>query len=488
MSDLLRPLTASVRNIPIPARVMVKNSAAVLSSGAAVRAVAFATFVMLTRGLEPAEFGAYTLVLAIVEVVRQLVELGLGTATVRALKCTPRPEWADVLGGSFALRGAAAVLGYAIVLGMTLHPAMLPYRPLLLVAALTMFTGTISAGLTVPFQASLAMASLIRLQLALAAVSLLTISWGVRHDWDAQGFLTAYVALESLLAAGIALLFAARFRMRFRSTFRRVRSLAMEAAPIGVLGVVVLLYFRLDVFMLQAMAGPDAVGQYSLAFRISEAFLLASAAVSASTFPRYVELSNSGGTTALAPSIRSTYGVGVTIASLVALAVSVGAPAVMSWLSPQYASAGHLAAVLIWSTVFMFANMQTADALIAAGFARGVSAIAIGNLTLNIAANLILIPRIGAVGAVIATMMTEGVNSVVQGFYVRWRLGVKLPQGPWVIAACAAATALISALVGPVLAVAMVGAVLLAAGICGKAGRRRANAVLRPAGGVPGAD
>ncbi len=55
-------------------------------------------------------------------------------------------------------------------------------------------------------------------------------------------------------------------------------------------GFVVMLYFRIDVFMLDALIGREVVGQYALAFRFSEAFLLAGTAISASTFPRFVLL------------------------------------------------------------------------------------------------------------------------------------------------------------------------------------------------------
>ncbi|HEX7049410.1 MAG TPA: oligosaccharide flippase family protein [Longimicrobiales bacterium] len=406
------------------------NSAAVLSLGAAARAVGFLAFLLLSRALAPAELGTFALVLTTVEVVRQLTELGLGIATVRLLAAdasrTTRPVAAALL-----LRTGLAALGLLLILAIASHPALVERRTLFLVGGLTLFAGAVHNSLTSAFQARLEMRHLVPAHLVSVATYLGAVSWGAAHGWGISAFLRAYVVQEVLLAAATTLTFRARFRLEFRGLTGVIRRLARDAAALGTLGAVVLLYYRIDVFMLEAMRGSEAVGHYALAFRITEAFLLLATALSTSSFPRLVEFAAAERDAEL----RSMFGVlysGVVLSGgAVAFAVSLAAPVLMPRAFPGYAEAGALAGLLIWSVVFMFANSQTADLLISRGRLGLVTGIAFGNLVLNAVANALLIPRFGAAGAAAATVVTEGANAVAQAWFIRRRLGLPVPVAPW---------------------------------------------------------
>lgn len=411
---------------------MIQNSAAVLSIGMAVRAVGFCAFVMLSRGLRPDELGTFALVVMSVELARQLIEMGTNTATVQQLAGRERSDWGPTVAAGLALRLLLAVLAFALIAAVALHPALRDRAPLFWLGGVTLFTGAVTAALTAPFQASRDMPRLVPFHLAAAAVYLGLVTWGVLHHWGVVGFLAALVAQEVLVLACTAARFAGRYPLRLSGLVARARTLARSGAALGLLGVIVLLYFRLDIFMLEAMRGSEAVGQYALAFRITEALLLLAGAVSASAFPRFVELRRSGSDVELARAFARVYRSVVVVGAVVAVGVSFSAPLLLPRFLPAYTEAAALIAVLGWSTVFMFANIQTADLLVAVGRTRTVTIVAAVNLGVNVAANLLLIPRYGAMGAAIATVVTEGANTGIQALYVQHRLGIALPWRVWI--------------------------------------------------------
>lgn len=430
-------------------RRMARNSLAVLSGGVAVRGSAFLAFLLLARGLPPAQLGVFALVVATVEVVRQLTELGLTTATVRRLSALPAEAWPATVAAGLALRLLGAVAGFLALAALSLLPALAPERPLFLIGGALLFTGAVAAGLTAPFQASLEMGRLWRVHLFAGVVYLAAVAWGVRAGWSVAAFLAAYAGQELVAALGIAARFFRRHRLEGGGLHAESLVLARSAVWIGLLTTLVLLYFRLDVFMLEALRGSEAVGQYALAFRVSEALLLVATALSASTFPRLAALAASAPSPAVEHAFGRLYRGACLVGTGLALAASLAAPPLLGLVSPAYAEGARLAGVLVWSVAFMFVNIQTADLLIATGRTRVVAGIALGNLSLNAMANFLLIPPLGALGAVLATVLTEGVNFVVQGWYVSRRVGIPLPARAALAVGVAAAAGVAWHLVAP---------------------------------------
>lgn len=421
---------------------MVLNSIAVFSTGAGVRTLGFVAFVLLVRVLSPSDMGTFALVLAVVEVVRQITELGIGSATVRALARADDEAWPRVGAAGLALRLAGATVGYLILAAATLHPSLESRAPLFLLAGLSLFIGAVANGLITAFQARLGMGRLLPVHLTGASLYLAIVAWGAWHGWGVAEFLGAYVAQEAAAAIGVAVLFARRYRFALAGWLSSAPGLARDAVALGFLGVIVLLYFRLDVFMLEAIRGSDAVGEYAFAFRISEAFLLISAAVSASVFPRFAALVGKDDH-ALAHFFGRMYCGAVVFGGTLALAVSVAITPVLEVLAPQYTGTGPLAVVLVWAFVFMFANAQTVDLLVAVGRTRAVTWIAVVNLCVNAVGNAILIPRYGALGAAAATVLTEAVNALAQAWFVRARLRIAVPIVAWLWPAALAIGALL---------------------------------------------
>lgn len=202
------------------------------------------------------------------------------------------------------------------------------------------------------------------------------------------------------------------------------RSILRGALPFGALAVLGIVYFRVDVLMLQYMRGSAEVGLYSAAYRVLEGVLLLPWGFSVVLFPILSE--------ALAGNDRvlagRTVGLGMKVLTYVSLPVAtvatLGAEELMGLLFPILEYQGSILGlqILIWAAVAVFLSATTST-LINSGPSPQVNTwIAAGMVVLNVGLNLLLIPPWGLAGAAAATVATEFGGLVTNSVYVHRRL------------------------------------------------------------------
>jgi O-antigen/teichoic acid export membrane protein len=91
-----------------------------------------------------------------------------------------------------------------------------------------------------------------------------------------------------------------------------------------------------------------------------------------------------------------------------------------------FAEAAAGLAVIIWSVVFMFANILSTKVIVAFDKETSITKITALNLVINLVLNLYLLPRWGFIGACWATVATEALNFVLQLWVVQRIFGQKL--------------------------------------------------------------
>jgi len=174
-----------------------------------------------------------------------------------------------------------------------------------------------------------------------------------------------------------------------------------DVFPLGAAMLISALYFRIDVYFIQQWHGFQPVGGYNAAFRLVEALRLLPAAVMAVTFPLLVQ----------ARDLDLLRGIGskLTIAGgVLALACAAGAPVIIPLVyGAPYAYAVPAFAVLSLALPLFFLNYALTHQVIGWDGHRAYLAIVTLALAGNIAANILLVPERGIVGAAIATLLTE---------------------------------------------------------------------------------
>lgn len=200
--------------------------------------------------------------------------------------------------------------------------------------------------------------------------------------------------------------------------------LAKEALPLALTSVFILVYFRVDIVMLELMGrGFDEIGWYAAGVRIIDAVGVAPAMVAGACLPVLSSLALSD-QEALARLYRQAQ----------RLLLILGLPAAVGLFMVRGEIAGLIygpgfdptALAFFWLApvlVFLFLNHLQLACLTAMGLQR-ICALATGICVLvNVGLNLMLIPVYGFVGAAAATLGTEGALFVLAATFIRRRLG-----------------------------------------------------------------
>lgn len=200
----------------------------------------------------------------------------------------------------------------------------------------------------------------------------------------------------------------ARFRPSLIS-MRFLRQVVPRALPLGMVGIFVVIYFRTDSVMLEAMVGEAVAGQYGLAYRILEALILLPGVIVAVLLPRlsvYFANSSDRGFSRLVR-VAGVFLLGMGV--LLAASIAYGATNIIALLDSDPASAAAAGAlqILAWTFPIAALNYLFSTALTAADDEKILAWILAGAAALNIALNFVLIPHYSLNGAAAATLVTE---------------------------------------------------------------------------------
>lgn len=251
---------------------------------------------------------------------------------------------------------------------------------------------------------------------ALSALALHTGLFGL-----ATAFFSAAL-LETVLAARInARLLLVTWHRRPPLQLSAYYDLLKAAWPFGALTILGLIYFRIDILMLQAIRGPVEVGCYEAGYRVLEGILMVPWALSTVLLPVFSRQLSFGGTPAPKDLVESCLKYLTYAGVLIAAYVASFAQDIIRWLYPMPAfqpAIGGLQ-VLSLAIIAVFISGVTST-LINAGRSPQINVwIAAAMVVENIGLNLLWIPRWGLVGAALATIVTEFSGIVMNTLYIR---------------------------------------------------------------------
>jgi O-antigen/teichoic acid export membrane protein len=240
-------------------------------------------------------------------------------------------------------------------------------------------------------------------RLTMLVLALAVLWWWRRLDYLGIAML-APGGIAMLVSLAIALQLSARPRPDTTPSQQdglTARSFFRDIFPLGAAVLISALYFRIDVYFIQQWHGFQPVGGYNAVFRLVEALRLLPAAVMAVTFPMLVQTSDI--------QLVRTIGGRLAVAGLALAAVcALGATLIVTMIyGESYAYAAPAFAVLSLALPLFFLNYALTHQVIGWDGQRAYLAIVTLALAANIAANMVLVPTRGIVGAAIATVLTE---------------------------------------------------------------------------------
>lgn len=234
------------------------------------------------------------------------------------------------------------------------------------------------------------------------------------------------VAFVVALLLGLYLLTHHLARPKFSWHWPAYRKLLKLAIPFAVSSILILVYDGAAVIFLSTLKGDEATGLYAGAANFVRVFGLLPASIVGAVLPAMSQFwytSHSAWTMIYHRSLKYLL--------ILALPISVGLVLVSDLLvdlvlGSAYAGSGMILQLLAWILIIEFLNHGLSNALISIDRENAYLRIVALAVAFSVIFNLLLIPRFGAQGAVMASLTTEGVVLLSQ-LIVLSRAGLRTP-------------------------------------------------------------
>lgn len=369
---------------------------------------------LIAKRFGPEDFGRLSLVLSLVEIVRVIADFGLDIVTIRRFSINKLLS-ERLLGNVLSLKLISATLGYiaSIVVYWLMYHDSAGVKITFIIGA-SLYTSLLLNAFVSYFQANLKMSSIIISSL-ISALSYVSLTFlGLYFHWSLASFALIIPTSEMINILITSSVYRKVSSVRLRFNRRIVLSLIRESLPVAVGVIAVVFYMRLDTLLVGLFLNESSVGVYSAGYRFTEPFMLVFSSLSLSVYASLSQkgkhdiLKNSGQT------ISRILATVIGISAVAALLLSVFAVRLLAMISPEYNDAVTVLRILSLSIVFKALNAQLTAMINSRGRFSLITVIAIINLTINIALNLLMIPKYGIIGAAIAVTTTEGINTIMQ--------------------------------------------------------------------------
>ena len=373
----------------------------------------FPTTALLAHYLGPVQYGEYSLTFPFLTIFALLSGTGMDPLVIRQLSDRPREVWGSILSYALGSRlistGASSVAAALIV---CLLPIQAEQRNLLLIGCTSLlfsfsFNGTriiLSHG----FRAEQRVGPLALLEAAnrilTAALIALVVVLHLSLLWI---YIT--VVYSDLPAFLLQLWLACRrYSIHLRFSLLRLREHMLSGLPLLGHRVLTLVAGQIDLLVLTVESTPVNVGIYALASRITDPLISIAHVYVNGLYPLFCT-SFREDSRRFANLYIEAVRVLLLIALPCALVVTMEAGSIVEVLGgQQFAAAIPAVQILILTMILTFLNQLAESACTAAHLERRIPLVTATSTVLNLAANLLLIPRWQILGASLAALSSEG--------------------------------------------------------------------------------
>lgn len=399
---------------------LIRNSLSTLFVRGVLGAGRILILLLIARGFEPAEFGIFILVFSFVEVSKAIAEFGIDTVSIREFTKVRAPH--RFLETVLFLKIGTATGAYLLsfLLFWSIYGKGID---LFLICAISLYTSAIFGAFSSFFQSQLKMDKIMKAATSSTLSYLIFIALGVYYRLSLPFLMMAIPLSELINLLVVVGIYRQTNSLNFGFRGNLISKLLKKSLPVGITGILIMLYSRMDTLLLGYILGDKEVGEYGVAYRFIEPFLLISGAFSISV---YSSLSRTLKEKRLISDIREEliriFYPPVLFSLLVSLLLYQGADFLVALVSKKYIFSSRALEILAIALFLKTINMQITAVINAKGRYGAVTGIASINLLVNLSLNLILIPKYHIMGAAMAATLTEAMNTIMQGLYIYKRL------------------------------------------------------------------
>jgi O-antigen/teichoic acid export membrane protein len=391
-----------------------RNATWLFSSQTVARLIGFAMGTVLARQMGAERFGEYMFVMTFVLYFAFLADGGLGRFLIRDAAREPARA-REFLNKTAALRLALAAAVYVLLLAGALITRSGGERTALVaIAGLSLFTGALSGALSSMFIARDEM----RISALFGVLSSTTTAIFVLAALAAGAGLPGVVVAATLANLPPLAYLVLRWRERMGMPGLEVdlafwRTALRRSFPYALLGVIGLVYFRMDALLLTWIKGPEATGIYTAAYRLLDAVTDVPGVIVAAMFPTLSRLHVES-----KAKVRKTYLGALATLALLGLPVLAGLvlfarPAILLLYGEEFRDSVVVLQLLAVAVFLIFVDTANTMVLYAGDNLRPVVLLSLVTMTANIGLCLLLIPPYGVNGAALATILSTALSIAI---------------------------------------------------------------------------
>ncbi|MGY3055048.1 O-antigen/teichoic acid export membrane protein [Pedobacter sp. UYEF25] len=374
---------------------------------------------VIANYLGPDLFGNLSFALSLVAILAAVGALGLDSFIIREIVQEPDKR-NEILGTSLWLRLTVNALLIPVAVGIYLISHSISSNPgesLTLIVGLLAFASFFKSFNVIDsfFQSQVQSKYIVHVQNIC-----LFLSAGIKIALVYFGYPLIYIVWALVfdgfaLAVGLIIVYQRKgyniFAWRYNGT--RAKSLLKKSSPLILSAVMVSIYMKIDVVMLKSV-GSKAVGIYSAAQNLSEAWYFIPIAIVTSVFPALLN-ARSTDIIRYQKRLKNLYDLLIYISLPVAIFISFTANYIVEILYPnKFDGAGPMLSIHIWSGIFVFLGVASGQYLVAEGYTKISFYRTAAGALINVLLNLWLIPKYAGIGASIATLIA----CITSTFYV----------------------------------------------------------------------
>jgi O-antigen/teichoic acid export membrane protein len=394
----------------------------------------FLAYTQLFRYLGAYNYGQFQFVLSYVTLFGVVIDFGIQQYVIK--KISEEPKDAKKYFHNFlAIETVLAFAVYGIMVGIAYYNQ---YDPLVLKAIMVAGLGAALHGLTYPFLAVITsfydLKKTAFLNFLASIINVSVIFAAIYFHWSIVGLVT-----QQIIYAVLAIILYYRFIRRhignpevvkgLRSLdYGLVKNIFKAALPFALLVGFSTVYNRIDVILITKMLGYTQTGLYSVAYKLFDLMAFFPAVVSHSLYPLFASLISQGKLS----EVRSTLERYLRFMIAVALPIGVGGmilavPLITLLTGSEFAApeqireSARVLSVLVWAPSILFIYIVV-NALVISQLTKFAMAITAANVLINIVGNIILLPRIGIIGAAIMTLVSELAQGIFYFYFVRRKI------------------------------------------------------------------
>ncbi|MET0603275.1 MAG: flippase [Baekduia sp.] len=395
---------------------------------------------LVVRTLGDTGYGQWMTILTTFQLIGFFTSWGLESVTVREAAADPAhaEDWVGALVVTrLALTLPVMVVGLGALTLISEGHTMLIAGIILLIE----FPFGVGSSLAVVHQLR------VRNTLPMVILTLNSVLWGlcVLVIYLTGGGLVALALSMTLVSTATAMMqaFAAFkiLRFRLRPSRAAIVRLVKVGAPLGVAGLLVNAYARVDQVIVFEQAGSQAAGYYGAVYRVLEQAHFIPVSVLTTLAPIIATLYVSDRARMLRIVTLAAEFLAIGALGALAFASVAAEPLMRLFFGEEFVPAAPALPVLGGAFVFICYGYLTGNLMLVLGIAHRQIIVGLVGLVVNVAGNLLLVPKYGFMAAAWMTLATEIAVVGTSGYFVISKLGglseVSVGRLPRVIAAAA---------------------------------------------------